>query len=163
MNSDQFVEEIFALGLQPASEQIPKPIPVVETNPKQVRRPDVFASVSATASAATNNILVSVTGRNFVLCGYGLSYVKDATCDHATSNVSIRIPSGGSTVRYVARLAVLTLTAQSGNLEVSLNRPIKCDVATLLLETPTFTVGNFVRTAYVWGYYEDANKGLPTT
>jgi len=133
----------------------PNCIATFEVNERLTRRIDFFQEVTAQSSAATTNILVSPTGKSFVLCGFCLSYIKTADCDNASGSVDIRIPFAGITTKVFIGLPLLTLTAQNDTVVVSLNRPIKCDVSgTLLLQTPTYTAGSFIRNVSVWGYFE---------
>jgi len=164
MNSDQVNEAIAALGLQPGSQNIPGTSVVVESNPKVLKRPDVIGKVTSTGiTLASSTIISAAAGKSFVICGYQYSGIKDATLDGASgSEFRLSFTVGGA-VRTIVLGTFLTLTAQTWDGQVSLQRPIKCDTnsAVITLWSATSTVGTASKSVSVWGYFEEANRGLP--
>jgi len=128
--------------------------PVIDMTPDSHVVADC-ASVAATASAASNNIVTNADlNRDRYITGVTLSILKDATCDVATGAVTLSaVLDGDSTSTALLSLPVLTTTAQSDRISLALVRPVKLKKgAAVALGQGTFTAGNFIRHAQVYYY-----------
>jgi len=123
----------------------------VECNPDLVAEGTVFnASVTSTGSGT---VVPAVAGNSFVIKGYTLCLLKDATCDTADGLFNITFVQGGIT-KSLAILPLLTLTAQEATVSCTLLNPITVDVGTAVsVSSNTFTVGKMRRICHVYGYF----------
>lgn len=126
-------------------------VPVMEMNPNLLRKTTVVFEGSTTATGALTLGTSSSTKDTYVT-GFTFNYIKDATCDTASGNLRLLLTRNGQ-ILQVARMAVLTLTAQSGQMAHQFANPIKIDRGTAVqIGSNTFTAGAMVRAANVYGY-----------
>lgn len=104
-------------------------------------------------SGTTSGILTAYagkTGYRLLLTGFLFSYAKDATCDIANGTMNIAATIDGIAVS-IARISVLTLTAQYDSVFVEFNRPLLIDENTNITTSSTYTAGTMVRALTLYG------------
>jgi len=112
--------------------------------------------VTHNSNTASGNITLHTTSdkKDTYVTGVLLSFVKDATCDIPTGTININSTIAGK-ARRLADIAVLTLTAQSNQIFVTLPFPIRLDRNVAVNISGTFTAGTCSRTGILFGYEED--------
>lgn len=156
-NSNLTKELVDGAKLQTAFDKVPselaeKVVPVMEVNPKLLRKTNLVLNGSRTASGAAITLITPSSDKKTFITGIRLSVVKDATCDASSSDFSIRgtIKDGGSTV--FCSLPLLTLTAQDSNIFVKFD-PIELEPTKVLnMDSLTFTAGSAISSCNVYGY-----------
>lgn len=155
VNSEQVKEEILALGLQPGAQIIPNPIPVVETNPKLLRRCDVVRSNTATNSTSVT-LYTTPTDKDFFLVGCGVSVIKDVTSTSLYTRM--QITPAGDAARQILNLPGLSLTVQTLATSLSLPDPIKLERNTTITIQNSTNVANITASGYIIGYLVEPNQ-----
>lgn len=156
-NSEQIKEEIKALGLQPGAQNIPNPIPVVETNPKLLRVCDVIRNSTAT-NATTAGIYTTPTTKDFYLVGVSLSVIKDVTSTSVVSDVRATVAGISSTSSRILSISGISLTPQTDSVAISFPFPIKVDRGTIISVNNSTNVGNIRSDGCIWGYTVEDNQ-----
>jgi hypothetical protein len=159
-NSDLFKELKEGARLQQLSGKIPDKlassiVPVMEVNPKLLRRIDTLQGTMATATGTMTPFTTPNSNRDFYLSAVHFAFIKDATCDVATGRINLLATIGGVTNTIIVSLPCITLTAQSENAIIEFPTPIKIDRNTSINSPITYTAGTMVRTAMVYGYFVD--------
>lgn len=157
-NSDLFKELKEGIKLQQLRDVIPsqladKVVPVMEVNPKLLRRTNLIKSQSATANSNTT-IYTTPTDKDFFLTNFVMQGIKDAVCDMATGQFFyLTVVIDGATTS-LAPVSGITLTAQSERVVVVLAHPLKIDKGTniILARGGAFAAGVFSRSATIMGY-----------
>ena len=91
--------------------------------------------------------------QDIYLTSISLSYIKDATCDLATGNIQVSVvPYDSNVATPIIRTAVISLTAQNGNVVLPLAYPLKLRPNSTILVTGNFTVGVMRREITVTGF-----------
>lgn len=128
---------------------IPSIQPVYEVNKKYV---GILRNLTRSATASAT-IYATPSDRDFFLCGFSNSVIKDATCDDATGVTSqIELTIGGVT-RVIGAIPGIVTTASSQTIMIDFNKPIKIDRGTnITLSGGTYTAGLKVRSVVIWGY-----------
>lgn len=157
-NSDLSKEMTIAGALQTSREKIPnqlaeKVVPVMEVNPKLLRRANICASTSASGAGAAT-IYTVPAGKEFYLTGINASMIKDAANDHATGNYQLVSTTVGGIATALIRVPIITLTAQNFILSQTFTPPLKIDTS-INLNVATVGAGNFIRCASIQGYTID--------
>lgn len=154
VNSEQVAEEIKALGLQPGANIIPVPVPVVETNPKMLRRCEIVKTASA-ANATSATIYTTPADKDFYLSAVGLSCIKDATSTSTLSSIVTTV-LGSSVV--VIGIAGFTLTAQNDTMTLNFPVPIKVDRNVVISVNNSTNVANVTSRGSIAGYIVEPNQ-----
>lgn len=141
------------LKLNPTTDAIPRQVlPTIQPVYEAGQR--ITESTLSSNSTASGNLTLATTNttRDTYITFYSLSFIKDATCDVATGSIMlVATLKGIQTV--IARIPLLTLTAQSEHGVYCLEKPIRVDRGTSIYVTSdAHTAGNFVKTVNV-GYY----------
>lgn len=132
-----------------------KVVPVMEVNPKILYNNSNSFSNASTSSGTLLLGTTTTASRDFYITAFNLSFSKDVACDIATGSIYLAIISNGATV-ILARLPVITLTAQDGKTELALSRPIKVDRGTnISIVSAAHTAGVLNKSGSVIGYYVD--------
>lgn len=131
-----------------------KVVPVMEVNPKLLRRVNVLKRNSAVNSTSAT-ILAVAADRDFYLTSAFLSVIKDATSTSVSSNITATIDGVSSNLLSIAEL---TLTAQSSQSNMAYTPPIKIDSGTNISVTNSTNVANITAIAGITGYYSDIPK-----
>lgn len=108
--------------------------------------------VGVTATG-TRTIITTQTGVKTYITGLMLAFTKDVTCDIASGSLDVRSTINGQT-KQLASLPVLTLTAERAQIFVSFTNPIRLDEGVAVSMLGSFTAGNCVRSAILYGYTE---------
>ena len=126
-------------------------IPVIDVNPKALRRSNIARTAST--SGASTTIYTTPADKDFFLVGANFSFIKDATSDIATNAaLQLRCIIDGLTTAILNH-AVITLTAQSGNISISFPFPLKIDRNTAIsLFRASTTAGVTVIAGSIVGY-----------
>lgn len=120
----------------------------------------VLSSAVRTASGA-NNFFTSDDGKDTFVTSIWFDFAKDAACDVAAGSMTLSAITPEGTVT-VARISILTTTAQYAGvwinfpgkgLKVSRNQQ-----GAINFGANTFTLGNLVRSAVVYGYTDEVMK-----
>lgn len=126
-NSDTISEIRAALALQTSTDKIPNPIPVVEVNPKMLRRVNYIDSQAATNAASTGFTALPNRKRLFLTSAV-LSYVKDGTSTATSCALQVQLKGGASNSNLIV-LPSLSATAQSDTLQCVFNPPVELEEA----------------------------------
>ena len=119
--------------------------------------------ISETAESTTTGLITAFTtpsSKDFYLVSCFMSFVKDVTCDLASSSLNVSATINGKTIRII-RMPPLTLTAERDFSSISLSTPIKLDRGTTVTLGGTFTAGNMVRSLGVHGFIKDTLQKWP--
>jgi len=124
-------------------------IPVVNVNPKDYKE-SKYATLSKT-NTGTATIYTTDLNKDTFLTSVQLSFAKDATCDAATGSVVLQaIPFGLTSQTAIVSIATITLTAQSGNIFLEFNKPVKIARNTAIqIGGFSYTVGIMSRQATI--------------
>jgi hypothetical protein len=159
-NSDLSKEIRDGIKLQQLSDVIPsqladKVVPVMEVNPKLLRRCNVVKSYTSTATGAGSTAIFTLpSGRDFYLIGFTISLSKNAACDVATGSYALTGSVDGiSTV--IARIAFTTLQVCDVTLSFAFPEAVKIDAGNLTSGAFAFTVGASSRAIAIYGYLVD--------
>ena len=136
-----------------------KVVPVMEVNPKLLKRTNFIAYAQATA---TGNLVfatypATLTGKKFYVTGIHFEMIKDVTCDQTTGVLSILancpVLTGSATITILT-IPVIALTAQAVSKDIMFPEPLQIDPSTIA-STGSYTAGVMVRTAKLYGFTED--------
>lgn len=131
-----------------------KVVPVMEVNPKLLRRTNLIKSNIRSTSGNHSIYTSPATGQDVFLETFTISMIKDVICDAATGSFNVNITVDGATID-VFRLPIITLTAQSSSIVLTLPHPVKIDRNSSVLMTGTFAAGVCVRSLSCTGYIVD--------
>lgn len=156
-NTDLFKEIKDGAKIQQLTDAIPTQlqgtvVPVMEVNPKLLRRTNFIKSVNRTTSGNATLFTTSSDVDTFITA-VQLAFIQDATCDGAIGTPArLSVVIGGvSTV--IIDLPALTLTACADATAVTFPHPLKIDRgSTMTLGGSTYTAGLKVRVATVYGF-----------
>jgi hypothetical protein len=93
-------------------------IPVMEVNPKLLRRVNVLVATSSKDAT----IYTTPAGKQFFLTGASVSYTKDAGSDNTLCDVRATTPGGASIA--IISIGAITLTAKTSEVTREFNPPI---------------------------------------
>jgi len=155
-NSDLTKELTEGAKIQVSRDRVPnqladKVVPVMEVNPKLLRRVKIVKNVQA-ANATSATVFTTPTDRDFYLTGYCLSVIKDATS--TSTGTSLRSTIDGAAVR-IAEIIGLSLTVQNQTITGSCTPPIKIDRGVTITVNNTTNVANVSSSAEIHGYIDD--------
>lgn len=150
-NSDLLKEVREGASLQQLDGGIPsildnKIVPVMEVNPKLLRRANIVDGNARSTSGATVIIYTTPSDRDFYLTSLQWYLVKTAACDSATAAATITVVIDGAT-KSLVRYGEITLTAQEISESTTFTVPIKLDRGSAI----TFNSGTFTAGAKVYG------------
>lgn len=160
-NTDLFKELKDASKLQQLRDKIPnelaeKVIPVIEVNPKLLRRCNIVRSGSTSTTSVT--IYTTPSDRDFILSACSILMIKDAACDMATGVVNFNVVIDGAT-QQITRIPTITLTAQTTELSLPLPIPVKLDRnSTITITRGATTAGNILLAGSITGYINDVSS-----
>lgn len=114
-----------------------------------------FGSTDSTGATVTLKTTPNVEGQDFFLSSIRITFVKDATCNVASTaslGPRIRATIGGTAV-VLANFPQITLTGQELTSFINYSLPIKIDKNTAIeLVNSTFTAGTLNVSATITGY-----------
>jgi len=146
-------ELIDAARIQVSKDRVPseiadKVIPVIEVNPKLLRRCNIIrANDALNATAAT--IYATPADKEFYLVGACLGVIKDVTSQSVATD--IRIVVDGRTDRILV-IPGITLTVQNSIVSLSLPFPIKVDKNTNITINNSNAAANIKASGSIIGY-----------
>jgi hypothetical protein len=155
-NSDLFKEVREGIKTQQLRETIPsqlaeKIVPVMEVNPKLLRRAKPFAMASSLSNATSATIYTAADNKDTFLTGASVSMIKDVTA--TATDMALKCISPDSTVAYhLLRIAGITLTPQTMAISNSFVPPIQIKRGSNVTLTSDTNVGNIVIRAALTGY-----------
>lgn len=158
-NTDLLKEVREGIKSQQLRENIPqmladKIVPVMEVNPKLLRRTNLVKNITK-ASSGSQTIFTSDATKETYITNLVLSVIKDATNDAVSQACSITVVQDGATLTPLS-MSLLTLTAQDDSITLSFKNPIKIDKNTVVgLTSVSYTAGTMFRSANVIGYTLD--------
>ena len=137
------------------SELAEKVVPVMEVNPKLLRRSDFVVTSNKTTSGSQSVYTVPVN-RDFFITSLCFGFIKDVTCDAATGDITLAASIGGVS-GIILRIPILTLTADSKTIVLNFPNGLKIDRgSTISIGTnPTYTAGLMSRSVSIFGYHVD--------
>ena len=121
---------------------------VANVNPKDLRRINIVRYANA-VNSGSGTIYTTPTDKDFYLCYANLGIIKDATS--TSTEESLRIVIDGATQRLMT-IPSITLTAQSQNVFISLNNPIKIDRNTAITINGSSATANITLNGSIAGY-----------
>lgn len=113
--------------------------------------PDSELIASGVGGATGTLSITPIANKDIKLAGLIASFTKNAACDVATGSLNIQVTIDGTT-RIIARLAVLTLTAERDTLSISFVPALRIDRNTNIDFTGSFTAGSMARAISAFGY-----------
>lgn len=160
-NSDTLRELREASQIQQASEPTPSSlhasiIPVMEVNPKLLRRTGVLCESTRSTTANGVTLLAAKPAQDIFITAINCTNVQDATSDN--TSIGVQFYENG-VQRYAYRRLKPTTTASATADQVRFNPPLRVDRNTALTFTGTFTAGTMTTTTTVFGYVVDNVNG----
>lgn len=159
-NSDLSREFSEGGRIQVSRDKIPdqfadKIVPVMEVNPKLLRRCDQIFSITNGTINTSATILTTPSDRDFFLCGFTISWTNDAASQASSASIVLS-PDQLAASQQCFKMQNVTGVAGSQNMTCDFNRPIKIKRGTAMTAT---ILGAAVGTSYlavtVWGYTVD--------
>jgi hypothetical protein len=160
INNSSLIQEIIDSAKLSTSSGVPtelvnQVVPVMEVNPKLLRRCNVLETAGRTAASSVT-IYTVPTGKKFYLTSASLNYIKDALNDHATGITALVTCVIGGATKNLFIIPVITLTAQSGIINLNLPVPIELEAGTIVsIGAVTIGAGSFIRVVNIVGYTTD--------
>lgn len=131
-----------------------KVIPVMEVNPKLLRKTKICRSLIVTNSTS-GTIYTTPTTQDFYLTGATISVIKDATATSVYSQLVVYI-DGAS--QGIMNIPGITLTAQNQSLTLSFPIPVKLDRGSTINISNNTNVGNVVCGASIFGFVDETSN-----
>lgn len=163
-STDLKKELIDGAKIQTSSDSVPnqlaeKVVPVMEVNPKLLKKVDWVAHLTATTTQSAVAIFTAPTGYKTFLKGLTLSVQSDAAADNTTTFVLSRLVSrigGGTGGSVLARINKLTTTASQGEKTLYFDgMGLELMQGQNTTITNAFTAGASVVSVTLWGYVEE--------
>lgn len=155
-NSDTIKELIQGGKVQTSFDKVPtelaeKIVPVMECNPKLLRRINLVFQQTATNSTSVT-LYTTPTDRDFFVTSAQLGLIKDATSTSVSTTISAVV--NGQTIALL-KIPSITLTAQSEVIANTYAFPIKIDRGSIIAVTNSTAVANVTANATITGYVDD--------
>jgi len=155
-NSDLSKELIQGAKIQvnretPPNQLADKVVPVMEVNPKLLRRAMILSNGTSATTSSGSVLLAIPTGREVWITGLSISNIQDANCDNILFYIDIKDENGTFRRLYSKQKFTLTATNMSENIQFSY--PIRAYSVVAL--GCSFTVGTSNTTYSILGYYVD--------
>ncbi len=157
-NSETIAELNLAVRGNSSTNRVPTQLsnviqPTIEINPLIVIENN-YSKTGATTATGTLTILTTSPDKDTYITNIQVGLAKDVACDIATGSMNLTgTKDGGSIV--LARIPLITLTAQNNNHSVTFAKPIKLDRSTTITLGGTYAAGVCVRTACINGFEID--------
>ncbi len=133
-----------------------KVVPVMEVNPKLLRRTKVLVTLERTTTTGASpgtTILTTNPGKDTFLTGISFSVASDATADN--TQIRVRIQDENNITGYIISLNKITLTASRDTVHYTFPIPIKLFRGSVVTYLNVFTVGVSTSQMTLWGYELD--------
>jgi len=154
--SDVIAKGVNDLNIQLSTDKIPNQTEdKVRLTYSLNKQYSTFLTGNGSTSTGSNSTTFPTpsAGGEIYLTGVQVSLIKDATCDQATGTMSISvIPEESGIATTLLQVPIITLTAQSHDLLLSLPYPLKLKVGSQGGFTASYTVGTMSRTVRYFGY-----------
>jgi hypothetical protein len=133
-----------------------KVVPVMEVNPKLLRRINIV-KIGLSSTTGNTTIYTTPTDKDFYLTGVQIGLIKDATNDMAIGNCGLTITPKGSPSTAVIGIPVLTLTAQNSSVTRDFSIPILLEKGSNIIfaQSSAYTVGLCSKEGTIIGYTVD--------
>jgi len=156
-NSELIKELQDAAKLQPSSDIIPnqlaeKVVPVMEVNPKMMRRSNVFKWGSKNVTG-TSVLYAVPADKDFYLTAITLSNSSSVLADNTSVYIQFTTTDGVTTNYWV--MSKPALTAYTNMESLGLSFPLQIKSGTSILFGSSFTVGASVTEASIFGFTVD--------
>ncbi len=152
-NSDLSKELVDGAKIQQNWDKVPNVlgqtvVPVMEVNPKLLRRCNILRRGTGT-NATSTTIYIVPSDKDFYLVSCSLSIIKDATSTSLYSRITCIVD--GVTASPIV-ITGLTLTIQNEAISISFPIPIKIDRGTTISLDHSTNVANISGTGCIIGY-----------
>lgn len=124
----------------------------------ELRLPVQLLGSNTLTTTGTIGATAVVTGRDQIITGICVGFVKNAACDVASGSLIVQATIGGA-IRNLIQIPVLTLTAERDLVYVDFD-DLKIDTGSQINLTGTFTAGSMVRSISVYGYFAETATGI---
>jgi len=157
-NSDLSKELTLGAKIQTGRDAIPnqlaeKVVPVMEVNPKLLRRATQLANLLGRTTTATGVTVMSAkTNQDVFITGLLVSNVQSAASDNVLIAITTTM-DGAAKVIY--RRVKATLTASNTHDYMEFNIPLKIDRGAAITFTLAFTAGTSTTDVIVFGYLDE--------
>lgn len=132
-----------------------KVVPVMEVNPKLLRKCSILATATNTSTTAT--VITLDSNKDFYLCGGNLSVIKDVTSPSTFSAIIVSPVELANNLAFLS-IAGITLTPQSETMAIDLARPIQLKRGSAISLTNTSATANVLSRCSIWGYYDESSN-----
>jgi len=158
-NSTLTRELIDAAKIQTSKDKIPselaeKVVPVMEVNPKLLRRVNIIKGATAVNTTPVT-IFTTQSGKDFYCTAATLSLIKDVNSTSVYSSIQCSVDG---LVVNLLKISSLTLTPQNDSAVINFNPPIKIDRSTAVVIASSTNVANITNTGTIFGYYDDTSN-----
>jgi len=153
-NSDLFKElkeGIKSQGFDIPNQLAEKVVPVMEVNPKLLRRIVPFPIAADLSNQTVATAYTTSTTMDTYLSGFTFSYNKDATSTATTLGL-YATPEESNLSTALIRVKCFTLTAQNGTISVCLPQPIKLKKGSNITYSSDTNVANISISCSLFGY-----------
>lgn len=161
-NSDLSKELTDGAKIQVSRDAVPnqlaeKVVPVMEVNPKLLKRCKPLVAVSSLSNATSATIFTCDSDRDTYLTSAQLSIIKDATS--TSTDISIKVMSPElTTSQSILRIRCLTLTPQNDSISISFPFPMLLKRGSIIAITSDTAVANILASATIQGYIDDVSN-----
>ena len=128
-----------------------KVVPVMEVNPKLLRRSNIVKTGTAN-NATTTTVYTIPTTQDFYLTSATLSMIKDVTATSVESTLTATVEGVDTKLMSIVGI---TLTVQDDQMTLSFPIPIKIDRGTNIRVTNSTNVANCKAIACIHGYLDE--------
>jgi len=126
-------------------------VPVMEVNPKLLRRTTIIREKLVTNTAEAT-IYTTPTNQDFYLTGISMAYIKDATSQSTYQRVLVVTNGATSNIAYLPQI---TLTAGQANHFISFDKPVKIDRNTNISGGVGNATANISSAIIIYGYIDE--------
>ena len=113
----------------------------------------IVRNVTLNATGA-GTLYTTPTDRDFYIDAIQMSFAKDANCNQDTATYTLTTTIAGVS-RVIFSLGTIAFTAHALASAVEFTRGIKVDRGVTIVYNGTYTAGNSIRTATIYGHTED--------
>jgi hypothetical protein len=133
-----------------------KVVPVMEVNPKLLKRATIIANKSQSSTTTGATVLTTPLGRDLFITGINVSNSQSVLSDNVV--IALNTTIDGKTSQPLYYRTKETLTAGSFFDNVVFSSPVKIDQGVNILFVGVFTAGTCVSNITLFGYYTDGTN-----
>jgi hypothetical protein len=157
-NSDLSKELIEGAKIQQNFDKVPNRlgdtvVPVMEVNPKMMRRANIVRGGTSNTSSSTSSIYTTPTDKDFFLTTVSYYVIKDAASDNIVNTVVVSVDGSGD--QTLLSVPGITLTASNYGTSINFPSPIKLTRGSTIRMSSSFTIGVLIRGLNITGYTVD--------